>query len=328
MFGRSKDKSGSGRGGPPLPTVVPDTSRGFLQARQIGAEAATNDYRRVGAVLRSLTDWEDFNFVLPGAFADRSPELAPWVVEWTRAEPNDLLMRTVLGAAHVERAWAIRGSGTRDTVSDEQFDRFWAALREADVVLRGVVQEQPANGAAWRYMFAVAMGLQISAIERRELFERSNRNCPLFVPVCIAYHQAVCEKWGGSFEESIGLARWVSSQLPVGHHGHQLVAEAHFEHAFRQGDPGQSVVPGAIEEVRAALEQSRMASPDWGNDWKGLRAKNAFAIAAWQLGDLDVARHLVSQIGLDPIRVGGSWGYLGGGEGTAYARVGRQLGLW
>lgn len=323
---RRGTSSGSGTDTRPFPELTRSPGRYDAVKAEAEHAAEMNDAATVVRLMTSTTDWNEASVIMMAALGDVGPEPPQWVSSLVSASPSDPLTRTVQGTCLVHQAWAVRGSGRASTVSAEQFDDFWTILRRADDVLRATLQDNPVNPIAWGSLMPVCMGLQVSQEEVDEVFHRSHRYCPNNLDIQTAYLQPIVEKWGGSHEKAIAFARWASSQRPDGDPGHLLVAYAHVENVLQDGDEARTAE--ATWEIRAALERSRLAHPDWGNEPDGLFGKNVFAMAAYGQRDVEVARHLMSQIGLDETRIRGPWGYFGGGDTGGFLRVGRELGLW
>ena len=311
---------------PAAPPLVLDPTLGDPVARAILVATAQRDIDGMVRTLHSVTDQTHLDFVLSVMTQD-APGLAAALTNWMRQHPgDDVRVRAALGAAMVAEAWVIRSAKRAEQVSPEQFEQFWAGLRGAERVLTDLVREHPGTGTAWRWLLDVARGLQWSKEELAQLFGRCEQAVPLYLPACRSYLQGICAKWGGSTEQSLEFARWVSSRSPDGHFGPFLVAEAHFEHSVESMEEART--PEAVAEVRAALDRTRLATVEWGNDPMGLAAKNVFAITARRLNDHEVGKHMVQLIGYRADRVTASpWNYFGN-AGAVYANTGRFYGLW
>jgi len=326
MKGRRRGGSssgGRGSGGPPL---VIDPTLGDPGARAAVAAVEARDTGGLLNALRSLDDQAHFDFVL-GIIAKGHHRPTDALKAWMAAQPvDDPVARTALGVLLVGDAWAIRTAARAPDVSRDQFERFWIVLREAEAVLLDVVRVHPEAGAAWRSLLDAGRGLQISKEELGQMFLRCDQGSPMFLPACQSYLQGICEKWSGSFEQSLAFANWAAARCGDGHYGPMLIAEAYFEHVVEHPEVAGS--PQAINDVRAALDRTRLASPEWGNDRMGIAAKNLFAATAVRLRDTEVATHMLQVIGFHPGRVTAfPWNYTGD-PGTAFSNAGRWFGLW
>lgn len=308
-----------------LPVVVIDPTRGDDAASAAMIAASSGDRERVERVLRGLTDLAHLDFVLE-LVTGRSKARPAWLEEWLADDPDDPLASTAHGVFLVNAAWEHRTRRPARELTNEQIDGFLTALREAEPLLRSLVDAEPRNAPAWRALIDVSRGLDVGIEEQTDMIVRCSAATPLFVPACRAYLQSVCPKWGGSVDQVLAFARATAGAAPDGHPALMLIADAHIE--LSRVTTAGIVRDDAVLEVRAALERSGLALESHGNDPIGLLGKNVFAVAADALGDHETAQHMLALIGLRGDRIVDQPWAVRGDPATRFVEAGNRRNVW
>lgn len=121
---------------------------------------------------------------------------------WLEAGPHSHYARVILGRFLVNYAWAWRGSGYANTVSDESRAKFRSSLEEARAVLEVARLNRPDDAEPSNILLTVAMGLGLP----RETMESYYADIIELVPYHYGARSAKLEfiypKWYGSWEEA------------------------------------------------------------------------------------------------------------------------------
>lgn len=121
---------------------------------------------------------------------------------WLEARPQSHRARIVLGRFLVNYAWAWRGSGYANTVSDEGVTNFRHALLEARTVLEEAREARPDDAEPPNMLLSVALGLGLSRETMEEYYADAIDAVPHHFGARSAKYQFILPKWHGSWEEA------------------------------------------------------------------------------------------------------------------------------
>ncbi|MDP9797901.1 hypothetical protein J2S43_006413 [Catenuloplanes nepalensis] len=221
-------------------------------------------------------------------------------------DPADGAAAAMLGCHLVVAGWRVRGSGSAQFVTREQWTGFHDHLRRADAVLSAATAHDPGNLTAWQQRVKVARGLEMGQAEARRRYDRVAAIDPHHRDTQSLYLQQLAPKWSGDLATMHGFARERMLAAPEGAHNAVLVAEAHLEHVFIEG-----VEYLRTAEVRAQLHEAAERSvwhpafrrtPGW------VVVLNHFAGAFAAAGENAAAARVFGDLG--PFATDLPWDYL------------------
>jgi hypothetical protein len=222
----------------------------------------------------------------------------PALDAWVEAEGDtSALPWTVRGFTGLTAAWAARGKGWTDTVTDEGWDGFfhWLPLAQAD--LQRAVEVDPTDPVPWTGLIRAARGLQLGQDEAEARHAGGAGHDLGFLDDELL--QSLAGKWGGSRERSLAFARRVRDEAPPGSPRHRAVLIAHLEHLWgldREGIIDYCLHSEMAGEVRDVAERT-LAHPDLPDDVHGRITLSYLAYAAHAV-DLDqIARACHDRLG-------------------------------
>ncbi|MBO3739864.1 hypothetical protein [Actinoplanes flavus] len=163
------------------------------------------------------------------------PGLEEWITGPVRDEPDSTLPLLVRGARYISWAWEARGTGWGDTVSEEAAKLWFDRLRRAEDCLDEVVEREPGNADAWRYLITLGRARDLPQEERRRRFDGLIAADPTHYFGHVQMLEGLMPKWGGSTEAMFTFARERAAACP-GTHIPTLVVLAHLEN--RRGNGG------------------------------------------------------------------------------------------
>ncbi|MDB6173998.1 MAG: hypothetical protein JWL59_3309 [Chthoniobacteraceae bacterium] len=149
------------------------------------------------------------NWLLPSFYAElavprmRGPTAQEWAAhlaqleEWQKKQPDSATPRVALGHAWIKYAWAARGTGYVNTVTDEG----WKLMAERLLKARAAVEsarELPNKDADWfSAMQGVALGADWTREEYEQLFEEAIRFEPGYTPFYTSKAYYLLPRWHG-----------------------------------------------------------------------------------------------------------------------------------
>lgn len=175
-------------------------------------------------------------------------------------DPSDLLARTMLASRQIGLAWEARGSGRASTVGQQQFERFFALLEEAERSLIEVCAREPGLAAAWAVRLVTSRGLELGGSETRRRCQRLAAVSPHDLLAQELLLQDLLPKWGGSWEQATRFAWECANQAPPGSPNPALVVILHVERWVDSDQDVRAVFadPSIRRDVWQAGEQSVM----------------------------------------------------------------------
>jgi hypothetical protein len=239
----------------------------------------------------------------------KSAEADPWIADFFG------------GNLYVHAAWAARGGGTANTVSEQGWRGFFHNLADAEKCLNAAWKLHPDHPEAPALMITVAMGGgdRVAGSER-EWFDRAVAAQFDHGDAYSRYYNALLPRWGGSHEKMLDLGlecartERYDTEVP-----YQLV-QAMEKIREDARDPSLWKVP---EAYAAATKVLATYAERYEDHPIGPWFTSFHAALAWRLGRYEEARPLLERVGekLDIERfthLGGSWNAVG----EVYARTG------
>ena len=153
-----------------------------------GEELGRNDYGAVVGGLGSIRYGDDF-----GA-------MRVTLNSWIDQRPGSHYARLVLGQYLVDHAWNWRGSDTANTVTEEAWQEFSAALEEAREVLEEAYRMRPDDPEAPALLVTVALGLSLSPETMEGYYEAAIAAAPYHFGARSAKLQFLLPKWYGTWQ--------------------------------------------------------------------------------------------------------------------------------
>ena len=235
------------------------TPVGGAEAKQLQKQVKGADMSGLTAKLRGLREgaWDERDFWLDTvAPAALEPVMDAWI-----AGGNELALgHLIKGRAHIAWAWAARGSGTADTVSEDGGNLFEEHLMRAESDLAQAAKLDPADPTPWAHLITVARGLGQGLDLARERFDQAARRDPEHWTAHFQMLTLLCAKWDGSHATMFAFAQEVSKRVPEGHDLSTLVIMAHIERwlyfSFDDDKRGEKQYPQNAAVVVMALRMS------------------------------------------------------------------------
>lgn len=151
------------------------------------------------------------------------------VNEWINHSPKSPHPHTVKGVQLIDWAWKARGSGTANTVSEKNVERFFERLIAAEESFQNAINLDANNPEPYCHLLLSGNGLQVDRDELDARFETLIQINPFHLPGHCNMLYAITEKWGGSHEEMFAFARMHGNKSPEGNPLFSLIAMAHIE---------------------------------------------------------------------------------------------------
>ena len=155
-------------------------------------------FHNVEQIFKNMsTSYRSFAFESLGQYGD-----AKITDEWIKKEPGNDLPKTIKGNQLIRKAWDIRGSGTIDTVSNENLASFKKHLKKAEEVLTSVSKHNTiykTNVAAC--LITIYKAIDANRDYVHQLFEEAVKEAPNDAELHKTYMSFVSPKWGATDEE-------------------------------------------------------------------------------------------------------------------------------
>jgi hypothetical protein len=264
--------------------------------------------------------WDDRAYFVE-ALAERCKPSAG--ARWSAAR-NGAVADLVRGRLLIASAWAARGSGRAESVSDAGWQIFTRDLEQARTHLERAADTDVSDPTALALLIKVAIGADAEAAEG--YFLRALERDPGHHLAHELMLLALSAKWHGSHEAMFEFARDAAEAAPAGSSLPMLVVTAHIEHwlyvAHFDGQPDHahaSLVEHRGEVARACADSidHRDYRPDRLTPWR-LNEAACWAYLARDHGQL--ARRM-NRLGDVQTRV--PWAYAGAGAFRAARRAAR-----
>lgn len=118
--------------------------------------------------------------------------------QWAADRPKSVTARVALASALMGYAWAARGNGFSDTVSENGWDLFAQRAGEAKRVLDGASALGKKCPESYAVMLTAAVAQQWSSSQIRALFDEAITAEPEYYYYYRLYAQTLLPKWGGA----------------------------------------------------------------------------------------------------------------------------------
>jgi hypothetical protein len=205
--------------------------------------------------------WDDRAYFVE-ALAERcKPSVG---ARWSAAS-NSAVAHLVRGRLLIASAWAARGSGRAESVSDGAWQIFTRDLEQARTHLERAADTDAADPSALALLIKVAIGADPDSAE--EYFLRAVERDPGHHLAHELMLLALCEKWHGSHAAMFEFARDAAEAAPAGSSLPMLVVTAHIEHwlyvAHFEGNPDRAYA--SLVEHRDEVARACAASIDHAN---------------------------------------------------------------
>ncbi|HXB59051.1 MAG TPA: DUF4034 domain-containing protein [Candidatus Acidoferrales bacterium] len=158
---------------------------------------------RTSKVSWATGHWKLGNFYCSFCPADTAPD-SEWknrlagLDAWVAAKPDSITARVALANFLIQYAWAARGSGWGDTVTDEGWRLFNERLNQAEEVLDDAGKLKEKCPVYWSMRMTVALGLNYNKDQFDEIFKQATNATPNYQ--AYYFHRAVylLPRWNGS----------------------------------------------------------------------------------------------------------------------------------
>ena len=262
---------------------------------------------------RSAADWDEYTF-MAGHVGAEAPR--PLLDQAATQAPNHPDLRVLRAAQGIKATWDARGTGTADTITDQGADAMVRYLDIARSDLADAAGMDPANPAPHAMMIEVAtLHEDMERSDGQAAFQQALQRHPANLK---AFHNALrlsSEKWGGSHEEQLQVARLGISRAAPGSNLLGCVFYAHTEIWFYMnrfdGDEEAAQAYLASPAVQAELNQAfdRWITPQY-------RARRTsppmlHLAACWYYMTSDIARLKRAMTAINNVQVDHPWHYLG-----------------
>ncbi|HEY5896189.1 MAG TPA: hypothetical protein VIV54_01405 [Burkholderiales bacterium] len=221
-------------------------------------------------------------------FSDAWGERAKAVAEgWAKAKGREGYAPLAQGLVLYHEAWKARGRGYASTVTPEAWAIFYRKLDEADAMLDTASPKVKGMGPWYLAKLRIAFVRQDKRPTVPGLLERATAAWPEYLPLYSVAMTFASPRWGGSFEEMDGVARYALERTK-GTRGAAMYAMT-YERYFRGAGDGQATLKDSavdwalMKQGFRDLEKDGKA-PEW--------IPRNFAALACQMRDRDEARRL------------------------------------
>ena len=192
--------------------VVEDPFLGDPQAKRLHQALSGRDWTTARDILSGPMSNDDRAFYMETAA--NVPGVQDWIEGAVHDEPGSVLPLLVQGAHAVFWAWEARGTGTGDTVGEQQAKVWFRRLKLAEDCLDEVVDRDPKCLEAWYFLIVLARARQLSTQERWHRYHKLIELDPIHHYGHDQMLQNLCAKWSGSAEEMFGFARRRAAAAP------------------------------------------------------------------------------------------------------------------
>jgi hypothetical protein len=137
--------------------------------------------------------------------------------------PDTPLGNLIQGSTALRFAWAARGSGRANSVTESGWKYFHKYLEVAQQRLLRAGEQDSEDPTAYSLLQPVAMGMQLDREITEQWFLEAIRRDPTNQAAHFRYLITLCKKWGGSHEEMYAFARLTTANAPVGSTLHTIL---------------------------------------------------------------------------------------------------------
>ena len=144
--------------------------------------------------------------------------------------PDNSLGNLIRGYHYIHAAWAARGGGQADSVTNQGWISFFDKLGMARAALERSAEQDADDPSPLAALQTVGMGLQLDRTVTDEWFVEAISRDPFNQQAHFRKLFALCQKWSGSHDEMYSFARQTMSKLPDTSTLHSLIYLAYQEH--------------------------------------------------------------------------------------------------
>lgn len=155
---------------------------------------------------------------------------------WRRAIPGSLHAELVEAALWEDWAYAARGYGYANTISEQNQMLFRHRADMADAALNALWTQGPGNPYWYTMMLNIGISRSVDKRDLRRIFERGRARFPKEWAIHRAMMRALMPRWFGSYQEEV---RFISDQVrreADPYQAHVIVARLHWHYWTLEGD--------------------------------------------------------------------------------------------
>ena len=181
--------------------------RGGPEAAELKAQLITGDLTGLRAYLartRAAADWQERIYLLELVIEELRPEILDFACD---VEPGAADLFVARCAYFVRRAMHLRGTGTCESLGDGRMSSVARCIQAALVDMDRAVQLDPRDPTAPACILPVLTIFTELRPKQQTMFEHVRAVAPDLVPAWRAMVTAASQRWGGSHEQSLKLAR-------------------------------------------------------------------------------------------------------------------------
>ncbi|MDF1663058.1 MAG: hypothetical protein P1V97_14885 [Planctomycetota bacterium] len=171
---------------------------------------------------------------------------------WCKAQPKSAMAFLFRGRAGIDYAWAARGTGFANTVSNDAFKVFHERLLQAKSDLEKAATLDPDCPEAHSLRITVHKGLS-QGRPHFQLLQKVIEKNPVLLDAYARSLSASFPKWGGSWEEAAKVIGIAEKNMKKDQRWKLLIFDFHLERAYRSTN---SVAYLNQQEVRSQLSQA------------------------------------------------------------------------
>ncbi|NMO53930.1 hypothetical protein HH310_22455 [Actinoplanes sp. TBRC 11911] len=180
---------------------IDESSAGAIAAEQEAtAMAAAGDWRAMSRRLASLPPASEYRLAMVTTLGDAAAKDDRWLWEWLAAEPANTSALAVQINYVVTVAWDVRTAALPEDVDREQWQTFFRTLRNGKIILARATTADAADPAPLIAMQTVALGLQWTNDEYRELLAKVHDRAPYSFNAHNRAMRYFLPRWFGSLE--------------------------------------------------------------------------------------------------------------------------------
>jgi hypothetical protein len=187
----------------------------FAQLEKIAQQNRAEKGRLLGGL------WKTYAFYtgtsLPASAADPTESdfqlYAATLKKWIAAYPNSTAARISLAELCMNNGWHSRGSGTADTVSDSQWEKFADGTAKAKAILLEVAKFEEKDPMWYQVMLMIAQSEGWEKTQARELFDQAIAFEPGFYHYYRAYANLLLPQWYGEPGELEAFAQEITKHV-------------------------------------------------------------------------------------------------------------------
>ncbi len=256
-----------------------DDAGAYPEIRRLRKAVGVGSWRPIAAMFTEFTDDHARSCAVKSA-----AEVAGSERLFRAAARSDggTLARLLLAARNVELAYFALEFGER--LSYEQVRVFRDRLARAEQELIDVCALEPDNVVAWELRVATAAGLEMDAGEAKRRWDQlTARNAQLF-PAQFRRLQALCPKWGGSWEAALDFAREASAAATPGSLTPSLIPAVHLERWLSADCDVDLLRTKEVQREVADAAQKSVLHKDFQQVYRWVQAHGTFALYYSLLG--------------------------------------------